>query len=73
MKQKRLFISKSMQRLIDLFKQIEDENIKEIIAETVMLESKNRSSSRKNFPMQNLRNIIDSNARLYENKHQKGN
>lgn len=71
--QKRMFISKSMQRLLDLFKQIEDENIKMIIAEAVMLESKNRSSSRKNFPMQDLRNIIDANARLYENEHLKGN
>lgn len=63
MVQKPLFVTQSMQRLLDLFGQIEDEDIRAIIAETVMIESKHRSSSRKNFPIQSIRDVVDAIAR----------
>ncbi|MEM7034157.1 MAG: hypothetical protein AAF629_31740 [Chloroflexota bacterium] len=61
--QKPLFVTQSMQRLLDLFEQIEDEDVREIISATVMIESKHRSSSRKNFPMQSVRDAVDAIAR----------
>jgi|GEM_PF-5284310 len=66
MLQKRMFITQSMQRLLNLFEQIEDEDIRNIIAETVFLESKHRSSSQKNFPIREVRNVVDTVARLRE-------
>lgn len=59
-------VTKSLQRLLDLFKQIEDENVREIIADVVMIESKHRSSSKKNFPWKDVRNVIDREARFQE-------
>ncbi len=66
MLQKRMFVTQSMQRLLDLFEQIEDEDLRNIIAETVFLESKHRSSSLKNFPIREVRNIVETIARLRE-------
>jgi hypothetical protein len=68
MLQKRMFITQSMQRLLNLFEQIEDEDIRNIIAETVFLESKHRSSSQKNFPIREVRNLVDTVARLREGR-----
>lgn len=68
MLQKRMFVSKSMQRLLDLFQQIEDEDVRSIIAEAVYLESRHRSSSMRNFPIRELRDTVDSVARLHEAK-----
>ena len=59
-------VTKSLQRLIALFSQIEDEDIREIIADIVMIESKHRSSSRLNFPISDVRNVVDRVARLQE-------
>jgi len=68
MLQKRMFVSHSMQRLLNLFEQIEDEDIRNIIGEVVLLESKHRSSSAKNFPVREVRNIVETIARLQETK-----
>lgn len=59
-------VSKSLQRLLNLFATIEDENIREIIADTVVIESRYRSSSRKNFPWKDVRSIVDRVASLSE-------
>jgi hypothetical protein len=69
MRQHRMFVSKSMQRLLQLFQQIEDNDVRIIIAEAVILESKHRSSSMKNFPIRDLRDIVDSTARIREAPH----
>lgn len=53
-------------RLMTLFLQIEDEDVREIIADVVNIERQYRSSSRKNFPIKDVRNIIDRVARLQE-------
>ena len=59
-------VTKPLQRLLTLFNQIDDENIREIIADVVMIERKHRSSSRLNFPISDVRNVIDRVARLQE-------
>jgi hypothetical protein len=46
-------------RLNDLLDKIEDEKIKEIVKEVVSVEISYRSSSRKNFPVQRIRDIIE--------------
>jgi hypothetical protein len=61
-------ITKSQQRLLELFSDIEDETIKEIMSEVVMLESRHRSG---NFPLRDVRNIVDREANLIE-RHQEG-
>ena len=66
MTRKRPQPTKSLQRLLNLFAKIEDEDIREIISEVVFIESKHRSSSAKNFPMREVRNVIDNTARLQE-------
>lgn len=53
-------------RLINLFMQIEDEDVREIIADVVKIERQYRSSSRKNFPIREVRSVIDRVARLAE-------
>lgn len=55
-------------RLLTLFLQIEDEDVREIIADVVSIERQHRSSSRKNFPIKDVRNVIDRVASLQEIK-----
>lgn len=55
-------------RMINLFLQIEDEDIREIIADVVAIERKHRTSSRKNFPIRDVKNVIDRVARMQESK-----
>jgi hypothetical protein len=59
---------RSLQRLLDLFTKIEDENIREIIADIVIIENRHRSSSKKNFPWKDIRDVVDRVALLEENK-----
>lgn len=55
-------------RLVKLFREIEDEDIREIIASVVAIERQHRTGSRKNFPMKDVRNVIDRVARLQESR-----
>lgn len=55
-------------RLLTLFRQIEDENIREIIADVVAIERKHRTSSRKNFPLRDVRTVIDRVAHIQESQ-----
>jgi len=59
-------LTRSQHRLVKLFNEIEDEDIREILSEVVSLESKHRSSSAKNFPIRRVRDAVDSVARLQE-------
>ncbi|MCG3209277.1 MAG: hypothetical protein FOGNACKC_02898 [Anaerolineae bacterium] len=61
-------ITNSLQRLLDLFNEIEDEDIREIISNIVVIESKHRSSSRETFPWKDVRSEIDKMARLKEER-----
>lgn len=56
----------SKDRLLELFKNVKDKTIQHIIAEVVLIEKKNRSSMKDNFPRQDVRNVIDANARKIE-------
>lgn len=53
-------------RLIKLFLQIEDKDVQEIIADVVRIERQHRTGSRQNFPLRDVRNVIDRVARLQE-------
>jgi hypothetical protein len=55
-------------RLITLFREIEDEDIRDIIASVVAIERQHRTGSRKNFPIRDVRNVIDRVARFQESK-----
>lgn len=65
-------ITKSLQRLLDLFNKIEDEDTREIISSVVLIESRYRSSSAKNFPMKEVRDVIDRVARLQDELERRG-
>ena len=58
--------TKSRERLMKLFREVEDEDIREIMAEVIYIEGKHRSSSAKNFPIRLVRDAVDSVARLQE-------
>jgi hypothetical protein len=62
MEQKKL--TKTQKRLLKLFNDIEDEDIREIIIEVINIELPNRSSH--NFPIRKVRETIDCVARLQE-------
>lgn len=66
MARRRLKLTKSHERLLKLFSEVEDEDIREIMAEVVSIEGKHRSSSAKNFPIRLVRDAVDSVARLQE-------
>jgi hypothetical protein len=53
-------------RLSNLFSKIINENLRNIIADVIQLEKQHRMSSRDNFPKQEIRDIIDREARLIE-------
>lgn len=57
---------KDKDRIIKLFKSIEDSETQEIIANVVLVEQKNRSSSNERFPMRDIRDVIDAVARKKE-------
>jgi len=57
-------LTKSQKRLLDLFKSIEEEDIREIIIEVINVEVSNRSSH--SFPIRKVRDAVDSAARLQE-------
>ena len=64
MSRRRPKLTKSQERLLKLFQEIEDEDIREIMAEVVFVEGKHRSA--KNFPVRLVRDAIDKVARLQE-------
>ena len=66
MARRRLKLTKSHKRLLKLFSEVEDEDIREIMAEVVSIEGKHRSSSARNFPIRLVRDAVDSVARLQE-------
>jgi phosphatidylserine decarboxylase len=53
-------------RMIKLFLQIEDKDIQEIIADVVRIERQHRTGSRQNFPLKDVRNVVDRVARFQE-------
>lgn len=53
-------------RLIKLFLEIEDKDVREIIADVVGIERQHRTGSRQNFPLRDVRNVIDRVARFQE-------
>jgi len=57
-------LTKTQKRLLRLFKDIEDEDIQNIIIDVVSLESSNRSSH--SFPIRKVRDVIDGVARKQE-------
>ena len=59
-------LTKSHQRLLKLFGEVEDEAIRQIMIEVVSIEGRHRSSSAKNFPIRLVRDVVDSEARLQE-------
>jgi len=62
--------TKSQERLMKLFREVEDEDIREIMANVVSIEAKHRSSSAQNFPIRQVRDAVDSVARLQEMSEQ---
>lgn len=58
-------------RLITLFREIEDGDVREIIASVVAIERQHRTGSRRNFPMKDVRNVIDRVAHFQESKSQR--
>jgi hypothetical protein len=62
MTEKRL--TRTQKRLVNLFKNVNDENIREIIIEVIDIEAKNRSSH--NFPIRKVREVVEDIARLQE-------
>lgn len=55
-------------RLITLFREIDDVDVREVIANVVAIERQYRTGSRKNFPMKEVRNVIDRVARFQESE-----
>lgn len=55
-------------RMVKLFLQIEDEDLREIIADIVAIERRHRTSKGKNFPLRDVRNVIDRIARMQESQ-----
>lgn len=66
MPRRKLKLTKAQERLMKIFSEVEDEDIREIMAEVVSIEAKHRSSSAKNFPTRLVRDAVDSVARLQE-------
>ena len=58
-------LTKTQSRLYSFLKNIPDEEIRDLIIEVIVVEVANRSSS--HFPIQEIRDQIDSVARLREN------
>ena len=59
-------MTKTQKRLLRLFKNIKEEDIREIIIEVIGIESSNRSSH--NFPIRKVREVVDDFARLQESE-----
>lgn len=57
---------KDKSRLLNLFKNIDDKDAQEIIANVVLIEQQNRTGSKENFPKQKVRDVIDAIARKKE-------
>jgi len=62
-------IPKTRTKLLNLFKKIQDENVRVIISKIVDLEDENRSSNR--FPNKKVEDIVDNEANLIELKVEK--
>lgn len=58
--------SKTIGRLQEVLKQIEDPNLKSIIDEVFKVEISYRSAERSNFPRQRIRDVVDGVARQIE-------
>lgn len=61
-------ITKTQKRLLALFNDIEDEDIRAIIADVLGVEAANRSAH--NFPIRKVREIVDSVARKQESEEE---
>lgn len=59
---------KDKSRLVNLFKNIADRDAQEIIANVVLIEQQNRTSSKENFPKQRVRDVIDAVAKKKESE-----
>ena len=63
-------LTKTQKRLMKLFKDIPDENIREIIIEVIGIEAANRSSH--NFPIRKVKEVVDDFGKLQESEADKG-
>lgn len=61
-------LPKSRKKLLNLFLQIKDESIRNIISEVISIEHEYRSSSSVNFPRRKIEDVIDKEAGLIELK-----
>jgi hypothetical protein len=61
-------LTKTQKRLVRLFKNVQDENIREIINEVIVIESANRSTH--NFPIRKIREVVEDAAKLQENNEE---
>lgn len=66
MRRKSTTPTKFQKRMLSLFEQIDDPDLKEVMANVVMLESRYRSSSAERFPLREIRDIVDAAARRQE-------
>ena len=65
-------LPKSRKKLLNLFTQIKDESIRNIISEVIDVEQEFRSSSSVNFPRRKIEDIVDKEAALIELKRING-
>lgn len=62
-------LQKTRKRLLDLFSQIENDSIKQIIVEVISLENEYRFSSAMYFPKKKIEDVIDAEARNIESNN----
>jgi len=58
-------MTRSQKKLLNLFKEVEDEDLQEIMIEIVFLEGKHRSG---NFPIRKAYDVVDAVAKLQESR-----
>ena len=63
-------LPKSRRRIIELFSQVKDDSLRQIISEVVGLENEFRSSI--HFPIKKIEDFVDNEANLIEIKQKRG-
>lgn len=62
-------MTKSQERLLNLFQAVKNEDVKEIMIEVVFLENQHRSG---NFPRKKIKDVVDAVASLKESREEQG-
>lgn len=62
-------MTKSQERLFNLFQAVKNEDVKEIMIEVVFLENQHRSG---NFPRKKIKDVVDAVASLKESREEQG-